>query len=152
MLDADQLVSIFTFSILQSKFRELPGHIRMIEEFTSTQVQNGKIGQALFTLKAATDNIGSGNISRKISIIIDKKKHMRDVKTPDSCFKIKFEPNYKLKQIQSQHDNKSEGAVGGTFEQSFIRPNRNPKESFDPFISEMSECKVADHSLESEEE
>lgn len=34
VLDADQLASILTYCIIKSKFVELPGHIKFIEEFT----------------------------------------------------------------------------------------------------------------------
>ena len=78
MLDADQMVSIMTYVVLQSKFQELPGHIRMIQEFTSASVQNSRLGQALFTLKVASDNIGNGIISRKLSGIVYKKLYAKN--------------------------------------------------------------------------
>jgi hypothetical protein len=41
--------------------------LKIIEEFTSVQVQNGKLGQALFTFKAATENIAQGILVRRMS-------------------------------------------------------------------------------------
>lgn len=78
MLDADQLLSIMTYVVLQCKMQELPGHLKMIEEFTSQEVQNSRLGQALFTLKAATDNIENDRISRKLSIISTNKIYKSD--------------------------------------------------------------------------
>ena len=69
MLDGDQMISIFTYVVLKSNFQELPCHIKMVEEFTSPEIQNGRLGQALFTVKAATENIGKGIISRRLSSI-----------------------------------------------------------------------------------
>ncbi|CDW91387.1 UNKNOWN [Stylonychia lemnae] len=67
MIDADQLVSIVTYSIIKSQMKDLPGQLKLIEEFTSVQVQNSKFGQALFTVKAATENIAHGILVRRMS-------------------------------------------------------------------------------------
>jgi hypothetical protein len=56
-LDADQLVTIVTYTVIKGKISDLPGQIKLIEEFTSPSVQNSKLGQALFTLRMATDNV-----------------------------------------------------------------------------------------------
>ncbi len=34
-LDADQFLSIIIYSLAKSKIKDLPGHIKLIEEFTS---------------------------------------------------------------------------------------------------------------------
>mmetsp|Transcript_40249 Transcript_40249/g.38719 ORF Transcript_40249/g.38719 Transcript_40249/m.38719 type:complete len:183 (+) Transcript_40249:346-894(+) len=65
VLDADQMVSILTYAIIQTKEIDFPAQIKLTEEFTSEEVQNSKIGQALFTLKAATDNVAKGIINPK---------------------------------------------------------------------------------------
>ena len=44
MLDGDQMLSIMIYSVIKSKVSELPGHIKLIEEFTSPDVQNSKLG------------------------------------------------------------------------------------------------------------
>lgn len=37
-LDADQMVTIFTYSVIKGKVSDLPGQIKLIEEFTSPSV------------------------------------------------------------------------------------------------------------------
>ena len=44
MLDADQLLSIMIYTVIKCKLCELPAHIKLVEEFTSSEVQNSKIG------------------------------------------------------------------------------------------------------------
>ena len=53
-LDADQFLSIVIYALAKAQIKDLAGHIKFIEEFTSPQVQNSKLGQSLYTLKAAT--------------------------------------------------------------------------------------------------
>jgi len=71
----------------------LPGHVKLIEEFTSVQVQNSKLGQAVFTLKAATENIASGILIKRITSFnklmrsITKGSNENRVGTPSSIIK-----------------------------------------------------------------
>jgi hypothetical protein len=44
ILDADQMLSIMTYSLSQSNLHDLSSHLKLIQEFTSTELQNGKIG------------------------------------------------------------------------------------------------------------
>ena len=69
MLDADQMVSILTYSIIQCLITDINGQIKFIEEFTTESVQNSKLGSSLFTLKVAADNVFRGSIGRKLSIL-----------------------------------------------------------------------------------
>ena len=68
VLDADQMLSIMTYSISKSSMTDLHCHIKLIEEFTSTEIQNGKVGQALFTLRAAAENLTNSMHLRRESI------------------------------------------------------------------------------------
>ena len=62
------MLSIMIYSVIKSKVCELPGHIKLIEEFTSPDIQNSKLGQGLFMLKAATDHVLHGILLRRASI------------------------------------------------------------------------------------
>jgi len=76
MIDADSLVSILTYCIVKSEIKDITGHIKLIEEFTSVQVQNSRLGQALFTLKAVCENIQSGILIKRMSSL---HKFMRSI-------------------------------------------------------------------------
>jgi Vacuolar sorting protein 9 (VPS9) domain len=58
-----------TYAISQSDFPELPCHLKLIEEFTSTDLQNGCIGQGLFTLRAAVENLSTSIHLRRDSMV-----------------------------------------------------------------------------------
>ena len=62
ILDADQMLSIMTFAIGKAAVMDLPGHLKLVMEFTSQEVQGGKVGQALFTVRAAVENLAE-NVS-----------------------------------------------------------------------------------------
>jgi len=38
VLDADQMLSIMTYSIARSNIPDLPCHLKLIQEFTSTEI------------------------------------------------------------------------------------------------------------------
>jgi hypothetical protein len=44
VLDADQMLSIMTYAISQSAMADLSCHLRLIQEFTSTDLQSSKMG------------------------------------------------------------------------------------------------------------
>jgi len=70
MLDCDQMIAILSYSIFNGRLTDLHGQVKYIEEFTSNQVQNSKLGSALFTLKVSADNVASGQISIKHKKIV----------------------------------------------------------------------------------
>jgi len=61
-LDADQITSIWTYVILKSNVSDLLGQLRLLEEFTSSEVQNGKQGHAFFALKAAAEYLAASDL------------------------------------------------------------------------------------------
>jgi hypothetical protein len=66
------MLSILTFAIIHANLHYLPGHLMLIKEFTTKEIQISKLGQGLFTLQVATENVAKGKISRRLSLKIDE--------------------------------------------------------------------------------
>ena len=56
-LDAEQINLVMCYVIAKSGMTDIMGQITLIEEFTSEEEQESRLGQCLFTLKIAAEII-----------------------------------------------------------------------------------------------